>query len=239
MYDKPRKRKGDRSALRMTDVLGHGIYSISEAARYTGIHQRTLYWWFHDSKRSVFLSDYAEDVELEAISFYDLIDSIVVADLRHLRVSMQHIRKVKLIFSERFQTPHPFCHHGFFVDVSKRRILDTIRSSDGGKILVDAITGQGEIEKVIESHLREIDYSDATRLARLWRICKGIEIDPEIRFGKPVITGTNLTTRIIAMQYFAYDSDARIVSKIHSIKQADVLNAVSFEESKGTVKRAA
>jgi uncharacterized protein (DUF433 family) len=189
--------------------------------------------------RKVFLSDYATDIELEAISFYDLIDSIVVAELRHLRVSMQHIRKVKLIFSERFQTPHPFCHKRFFVDVSKRRILDVIRDSDGGKLLVDAITGQGEIEKVIEPHLREIDYSRRTQLARLWRVYKGIEIDPEIRFGKPVIAGTNLTTKIIAMQYWAYDSDVGVISRMHGITKVNVLNAVAFEKSKGTVKRAA
>ena len=239
MYNRPSKKKDDRGGLHMSDILGHGIYSIGEAARYTGISPRTLYSWFRDPRRNVFVSDYVDDTQLEAISFYDLIDCLVVADLRHFRISMQHIRQVKSIFSQRFATPHPFCHKGFFIDVSKRRILDTIKDSDGSRFLVDAITGQGEIEKAIEPHLRKIDYSNTTKLARLWRIYTGIEINPEVRFGKPVIAGTNLTSKIIAMQYYAYDRNAGHVSEMHNIKRAQVLNAVRFEVLKGTVKRAA
>ena len=221
------------------EVVGHGIYSISEAARYTKSSPQKLHNWFRDDDRHIFLSDYSGTSMSRGISFYDLIDALVVVRLREMNCSMHHIRKVHALYRSRWNTTHPFCLKKFYLDNSRKRVLYEDDES-WGKPMVDALCGQSEFNHIVKPYLKQIEYSEGTMaIATRWRIHTGIVIDPAIRFGKPIIVGTRLTTQVIASQFFAYGKDAEAVANLYDISSNQVRNAVHFEKLQGTVKKAA
>lgn len=221
------------------DIVENGVYSLAEAARYVATSPNRLRYWFKDGNRNLFESDYRDSDLSQAISFYDLIDSLVVVQFRNFNVTMKHIREVRDYYSDKWDTPHPFCMEKFYVDSSKKRILEEIRKADQSRLLVDALRGQGEIEECIAEHLREVDFSSVTDMAMQWRIAKGISITPGVQFGKPVISGTRITTKALASQFYANGKDKEFVAKLYKITPSQVIDALNFESTKGTVKNAA
>lgn len=221
-----------------TLFISNGVYSVAEAARYTGTKPSRLYSWFRDPARHVFESDYAGSKLPRAISFLDLIDALVVAEMRKLNISMKHIREVHEVLSDELKTDHPFCTKQFCVDISERRIIQIVEETDN-RILVDALKKQGQFESVIAPSLRQIEYDPDSELAELWKISEGVTLNPRVLYGKPVVEGTRIPTQVIASQYYAYENSADAVASIYDITEANVLNAVRFEAQKGTVKLAA
>lgn len=222
----------------MESIIGHGVYSITEAARYTKSSPQKLHNWFRDEKRHIFQSDYSDTPMSRAISFHDLIDALVVVRLRELNCSMHHIREVHAKYCAKWNTTHPFCLKKFYVDKTRKRVLYE-DDECGENPLVDALCGQSEFNH-IKSHLKQIEYSKGLMaIALRWKIHPGIVIDPTIRFGKPIIQGTGLTTQVIANQFYAYDKDAEIVADLFDITPKQVGYAVRFEKLQGTVKKAA
>ncbi len=77
---------------------GLAAYSLSEAARYTGLHASRIRAWFkgkegRDRRQPVFRGDYESRDGDYAISFLDLIDAYVVGQFRSAGVTMPVIRK--------------------------------------------------------------------------------------------------------------------------------------------------
>ena len=63
-------------------LLGNGVYSFSEAARYTGLRQSRIREWFRDKTDggTLFASDYGGSTEQKLISFHDLIEAFMHYD---------------------------------------------------------------------------------------------------------------------------------------------------------------
>ena len=182
-------------------------------------------------------SDYADTEIPGAVSFLDLIDALVVDRMRAHRVSMQHIRKVHSLYCKEWDTDHPFCTKNFYIDTVEKRIVERIGRKKGSSLLVDALKKQGQIEEVILPSLESIVYGK--KFAEVWKIARGISINPKIQLGKPVLDGTRIPTYAIASQYYAYDEDASSVASVYRIGKKAVLDAVKFESDRGTVKQAA
>lgn len=221
------------------DFVGTGIYSIAEAARYTGTKPNRLYSWFRNPEHALFESDYSSTKLQKAISFLDLIDVLVVAEMRDQGISMKHIREVRDVFMAEWKTEHPFCSERFYIDVTEKRIIEEVKIQGGDRLLVDALKKQSQFESVLAPCLKRVSYSSKTKLAQTWDIAESVLIDPRILLGKPVIHGTRIPTFVVASQFFAYGKDASAVSEIYEISDKDVLNAVKFERAKGAVKQAA
>jgi hypothetical protein len=93
---------------------------------------------------------------------------------------------------ERFQTPHPFALVGLLVD--GHRLL----KEPGDETLLElGSDGQTAFEKVIAPFCRRLDL---TRRPRFYPDGpeSDVVIDPHHAFGRPVISGTNITTEALA-----------------------------------------
>ena len=220
-------------------MIGHGVYTIAEAARYTQLEPGKVRRWFKGQAsqhlKPVCRSDYERVNNDFALSFYDLIDLLVVAEFRKNNVSLPHIRKVYKALRERFGKDHPFCFEQLFVD--GRRIIVEVKDVIGKPLLIEPVTLQ-TLYSQFKSFLKRIDFDSTQQMAERWRISRGVIIDPQIRFGKPVAESTGVTTFILAMQYEANHQDASLVSHLYGVTEQNVLDAVEFETYYG-LRRAA
>jgi uncharacterized protein (DUF433 family) len=214
-------------------VLGRGVYTFKEAARYTTLKESRVREWFRHrpdvGRDAVFVSDY-EPVEGDhAVSFYDLIDVYVAGHLRDHGVSLQTIRKVYAKLAEDFGTPHPFCHHEILDDGKKIFVRGLDKS--GQEEIMEALTKQKVFPRILKAFLNSIDY-DAV-LAKRWRIGEAfgtpVVIDPQICFGTPIVEAVSKPTYILAAAYRANSDDAESVAKWYGITPEDVMAAVNFE----------
>jgi uncharacterized protein (DUF433 family) len=215
------------------EVLGRGIYSIPEASKYTGVHPNTVRAWLdtpaQSGRNALLLPDFRSLGR--GLSFLDLIEVLVIGELRRVGVSLQTIRKAHEAMVSELKTVHPFSHKDIFTDGKKVfvRITDRVKPAD----LCEVLSKQGHFWEVMIQHLKQIDYSEDLRLAERWRIAQGIVIDPAVSFGKPVISRRRTTTRAIAMAYYANEEDYDLVADLFDIRGEDVRHAVDFERKFG------
>ena len=216
-------------------ILGRGIYTIRDAARYTRLPYQRISRWFRSAEAMqwspVFMSDYGSIDSENAISFLDLVDVHVAGRFRGRGVSLQKIRKAYNILREDLETEHPFCHRNLYEHGGDifAKVFDAI----GGPMLYEVIKRQGFSQEAMREHLTRIDYADTTLLAERWRIFPGVVIDPCITLGRPVIESTGLATRVLASGYHGNDQDETFVASFYEVTPADVLTAVHFEEKYG------
>ncbi len=213
-------------------VLGNGIYTYAEAARLLEIKPQRLSRWFvggRTRRGPVLESTYAQAVGLErTISFLDLIEALVATKLRAKGVSLIAIRKAHTTLVDILDTPWPFAHGRLCTD--GKRVFVHIAEKSKDEALIDAIQRQHVFPEVILPYLKRVDYSKETRLAERWHIAKGIVVDPQLRFGKPIVEKAGIATSVLASAYRANCSDAELVADWYGVSPRAVDLAVAFEE---------
>jgi uncharacterized protein (DUF433 family) len=163
------------------------------------------------------------------ISFLDLIDVLVVGRLVREGVSFRYLRRAHSHLMAEFKHQHPFCRKGIFTD--GREVFIHEASSIDDPRLRELVTRQYQIPAIVMPFLRRVDYDPASQLARRWRIAEGVIVDPGRQFGKPILEGTGIPTRIIATAYEANDRDDSAVADWYGIEARTVRTAVGFERS--------
>jgi uncharacterized protein (DUF433 family) len=217
----------------MKAQLGRGVYSLSEAARLTGLKYNRVREWFRgrlpgERRQPVFPGDYEPAGKDYAISFHDLIDLYVAGQLREHGVSLQTLRRVYDRLKTDLGTPHPFCRKELLTDGKTvfMRVLDDQSEEE----MVEVLTRQRIFTLVLLPFLKTIDY-DALSLARRWHIAHLVVLDPTICFGKPVVEHKGVPTSILAAAYHANNQNADLVSDWYNVLSDHVLAAVQFERN--------
>lgn len=213
-------------------MLGHGVYSMTEAAQLTGLRPTRVREWFRSRpSRSrhgpAFTSDYSPVAGDIAISFFDLIDVYVAGQLRNYGVSMQKVRRVYKTLAADLKVKHPFCHEKLLTDGNT--ILTSGLDADGREELVEVLTRQKLFPQIIEPFLKLIDYHKVHLMAHRWRIAEQVVIDPGICFGKPIVEDVGIATGVLAAAYHANNSDAEAVAEWFNLRADQILAAVRFE----------
>lgn len=215
------------------NILGHGVYGLSEAARLTGLEPGRAREWFRGRKdgvrKPVFLGDYPGMDGDRAISFHDLVELFVAGKLRDRGVSLQTIRKVHERLQADLKTSHPFCRREILTRGG--RIFTLGLDDHGREEMIEALTNQRVFPDVLRPFLERIDYHEATAMARRWSIADRVVVDPAICLGKPAVDGVGIATAVLAAAYEANDRDAELVADWYKINAGHVLAAVEFERS--------
>lgn len=223
-----------------THLLGSGVYTIAEVARYAQLHPSRVRSWFkvrsdRAGSEPVFKSD-CEPVQGDfAVSFLDLVDTWIAGQFRGAGVSMPTIRSAFRRLCDQLETTHAFCHHSLYTD-GKRIFVHTAKAVNDAT-LTEVVSRQ-QFFLHVKDCLTRMDYSADTNLAKRWRIRDRIVIDPAIAFGKPVVSSTGVATFILAKQYLANDRDASVVADLYSVTEDDVEAAVVFEKEHGQLRAA-
>jgi uncharacterized protein (DUF433 family) len=208
-------------------MIGNGFYPLSEAARYAGLPSATVRSWFKmrsdgQGHGPLFRSDFDPIDGHYAISFLNLIEIYVARFFRKEGVKPPILRRAHKILQNELETYHPFAHADLCTD-GRRIILKR-----GDAELIDVISKQHFFGQM---HLGRIKYSKTSRLAEAWGIASGVVINPAISSGKPVVARTGVTTFVVANQFHANLGNASLVASLFDLTEADVMHAVSFENS--------
>lgn len=127
------------------------------------------------------------------LSFYDLVSLEVVRKLREAGASLQSIRALELVLRERKrELPRPFAHEIFLTDGAS--IWGELTPNQVVE-LVGKRPEQTGFREIVASFAEEIDYREG--LAAVWRLTPWVEIDPEVHFGAPVVSGTSVPVSAI------------------------------------------
>ena len=204
------------------DVRELPAYGVAEAAHYLLVPRATLRSWVvgmsyrNDGERRFFKRViHPAATSPVALSFINLIEAHVLAAIRRRhRVDMPAVRRTIDFLKREFGSAHPLADHKFETDGVNLFIShygDFISVSQGGQLAV---------RDLLKAHLRRIDRDDKGLPLRLYPFTrvdeteqpKNIVIDPFISFGKAVITGTGISTDIVAERFKAGESADELAS---------------------------
>ena len=214
------------------NVLGKGVYTIAEAARLTRLRPQRVREWFRGRESTsriftpVFQSDYPVLHEEYAISFLDLIELNIGGKLREAGISLQ---KLRLNYHElrKEYGDHPFCTRQIYVG-GKQIFTRGLNEEDSGSV-IEAMSKQLYFDKIILPFLKRIHYDETTKRAAKWHIADLVVLDPTIRFGKPVIEQTGMSTAVLRNSYYANGEDPGFVAGWFGVEERHVIAAVEFE----------
>jgi len=235
----------------MTQLIGHGIYSVPEAARLSGIAAVKIRRWvfgYHtkppgsdtqEHRPGIWEPEYSDEDE-PALSFHDLLEVRFVDAFRRHGVSLQAIRVAAARARELVDTHYPFTCRQFQTDGRTifGDIVDELSDAEDRKKLLDLVKRQYVFRDVVAPSLyKGIEYDQDGDALRWFPNARDrhIVLDPERVFGKPILTDYAVPTETIAAAVEA-EGNARKVARLYELPLNDVHRAVRFEQ--GLAQRA-
>lgn len=228
------------AATEEQDVRELPAYGVAEAAHYLRVPAATLrawvvgMWYGSNSERKFFKPIFQPAARSPvALSFINLIEAHVLGAIRRKhRVDMPAVRRSVNFLKNELGSAHPLADHKFEtngVDLFIDHLGKFISVSQGGQIAV---------RELLEAHLKRIDRDDLGIPIRLYPFTrtispdepKNIVIDPFISFGRAVITGTGVSTDIVAERFKAGES-ADELAKDYECDREKIEEAIRCELS--------
>lgn len=217
-------------------LLGIGLYTIGDAAAYTGIAARDIQRWLFGYESNgahhagLWQSALNGIVETKALGFHDLLEIRFVNAFRQYGVSLQAIRHASHHARELFNHSYPFTCKQFQTD--GRSIFAEVLEETSDETLLDLVKKQYVFKQVIKPSLYEgIDYSEMGDATRWYPIKRNrmIVLDPSRHFGKPILTDAGIATETLLAAYKAEGENSKRVAQIYEIPVAEVDAAIQFE----------
>ncbi|WP_435101078.1 DUF433 domain-containing protein [Arhodomonas sp. AD133] len=234
----------------MAELIGHGIYSIPEAARLAGIAPTKVRRWvfgFTAKQQNGSRAHYAglwdpeyRDEDEHALSFRDLLEVRFVHAFRKHGVSLQAIRQAASHARELLDTKYPFTCRQFRTDGRSvfAAVAPEVSDYEDRERLLDLAKRQYVFREVISPSLYAgIEY-DQTGDAERWYPLpetRAIVLDPQRAFGKPILDDYRVPTEALAAAV-KVEGDTTIVARLYEIPEDQVRMAVKFEQ--GMAQRA-
>jgi uncharacterized protein (DUF433 family) len=231
------------SALR-SDIYGGRdpreipAYRLVDAAIYLNIPSATLRSWIKGyyypikgGRRFFKPVFYLPDPKTPLLSYTNLVEAFVLSSLRRKhQIDLYKIRKAIENLQKRFRSRHPLAEHQF-----ETNGIDIFVQQYGDLVNVGA-DGQLAMRQLLHNYLERVEHDPAGKAARLYPFIrregtaqpKHVVINPYVSFGKPVITGTGLPTRVVAERYKAGDSIPQLASD-YGRKEEEIDDAIRYE----------
>jgi len=190
-------------------------YTLAEASRYLWINPVTLRSWargrfYETSGQRRHAKPLLGPSDRSALSFLNLTEGHVLAALRQTHcVRMSKIRAAVAWLKQQFKTDYPLLHPELATDG-----LDVF-VRELGRLISASEHGQEVMREVIERYLSRIErdkngvpieFYPFTRGPDALETPKLIVINPEIAFGRPVISGTRVFASTIIERFKAGDN---------------------------------
>lgn len=221
-------------------LTGLGIYSYPEAARLAGVQAAELRRWLrgytsgkgeHGHSQPPLWTSELVDTGIDGLSFHDLLEVRFVKQFRKLEISLQAIRVAAANAREILGSPYPFTCKGFQTD-GKSIFADAMRET-GETELLDLLKRQYVFDKIVRPSLYAgIEFGADERAARWYPMerSKSVVLDPDLAFGKPVVTDVGLRTDILHDAWVAEDKDKQRVARLYGVSVSAVETAIRFEQ---------
>jgi uncharacterized protein (DUF433 family) len=212
-------------------------YSFREVALSVGMPESTVRaWCLGQSNFKSLLALPAEWDEYHALSFFNLIEMQVIAELRREhKVPMNRVRTALQFLVKNVPVRHPLVEKELAVTPNQRVYI----VHEGRRIDISA-GGQWPLDEVVRNLLRRVHRGRKGILSFFPRVAlpKGLRlpedeyapivVDPEICFGRPVIAGTSIPTDVIADRKLGGDS-VKKMAEDYDLSEEQIKAALSFE----------
>jgi len=168
-------------------------YTLREATRLTDISFGTLRSWTVGKRPIIRPRD-------GFWSFTNIVEAHTLQALRKThKVKLDAVRKAVEFVERKLETKHPLATAEFKtdgVDVFVERYGSLINASQEGQVA---------IREMLAARLKQVEYGRDGRATRLFMDGdrRMIVIDPEIRFGRPVVNGTSVPLEALVGRYLA------------------------------------
>jgi uncharacterized protein (DUF433 family) len=209
-------------------VFDTPAYSCLQAARYIGLPYQTLRGW-------VAGDGLIKAPDPSGLSFNNLAEAHILKAMRRVhKLPLQGIRRALSELQQFRHTDHPLLDETFETD----GIDLCIRVNDD--VINLSQRGQREIREFVSLYLQRIKRDDTGRVARLYPFVvaelesepRNISISPRVSFGKPVLTGTAISTSVIVGRFNARDSVADLAAE-YNVAPAVLEDAIQWEMTRG------
>lgn len=206
------------------------LYGLSEAALYLRVPIKTLeYWAFGRGRVAPLIS--AARKQPRALSFMNLLECHMLASMRSLYdLRLPKIRRAVAHLNKTSRFRHPLIEEPLFtnrIDLLIKEIDEFINLSKGGQLA---------IPEIVEAHLERVEYDKTLGAFKFYPFVrersatepKLIVIDPGLGFGKPVISGTGISTAVIASRFNARESMPDL-AKEYGLEEEQIEEAIRWE----------
>jgi uncharacterized protein (DUF433 family) len=224
-----------------TDItpLNTGIYSLSEAAKLTGVSTGRIRRWLkgYDFRKgrkvrhsdAVWQGQHKPVENRIALGFLDLIEIRFVEAFLRQGVSWKTMRLAHTLAREEMGTEHPFCTNRFVTD--GRKILLKQGTASGDQALIDIATNQQEFLRLVQPFLKELEFASDNNLSRWWPLGKdrAVVVDPVRNFGQPTVAKSGVPTQVLARS-LAANKSVEIVARWFEVQPDEVRDAAEFEQ---------
>lgn len=213
-------------------------YAMQTVSHHTGVPVPTLKSWIKGRHYPVqggtkFFAPVITlpDPNQSLLSFTNLVEVHVLNAIRRKEnVRLFNVRLALDFLAQHFKSKHPLAEHEFQtdgIDLFVEHLDQIVNVSKHGQI---------EIRRFIETHLHRIDRDSHGYALRLYPfvrttyedLSKPIVIDPFVSFGRSVISGTGITTAIIADRFNAGDSTEKLVAD-YRLPRLEIEEAIRYE----------
>ena len=207
------------------DIRDAPAYGISEAARFIRIPRATLAYWTGDPNPLIGLPPSGE-----GLSFNNLVEAHVLRALRNVHgARMANVRSALLYAEEQ-------------LGISRLLLHDELLTS-GGELFLDHLdqlinlwrSGQLALRKLLEDCLDRVERDEQRLPFRLYPVLpresaneRAISIDPRVSFGRPILSGSGVSTRALVDRIDAGEGMAE-VARDYDLTEIRIQDAVLYE----------
>ena len=216
-------------------------YGIAEAAHYLRIPPSTLRTWVRGrtyptaqgeqwSEPVIKLADESRGL----LSFVNLTEAHVLGAIRQSKVPFRSIRRGLDYLYQQFPSPHPLAEKDFEtdgMDLFVDHLGEVVNITQGGQI---------GIREFLKTYLKRIE-RDMTGIAtKLYLFNRRdlpptevqqtrVVVDPRISFGRPVLVGSHIATRVVYQRFAAGDSVEELAAD-YARPSSDIEEAIRCEQ---------
>jgi uncharacterized protein (DUF433 family) len=223
------------------------IYTLPIAARLANVPEPTLRSWVMGRSYPTQSGDsyFAPLIERPEpgnpfLSFVNVIEAHVLAAIRRVHgVPLRNVRPALDYVRQQLQTPHPLAERVFEtdgVDLFVRQFGEVVNASRGGQVA---------FRELLEAHLTRIEHDSKGHALKLFPFVrrrddelprqmtqqpKVVMIDPRVSFGRPILSGSGVTTEAVADRFRAGESIVSIASD-YECQPEEIEEALRYEHA--------
>lgn len=221
-------------------LLHTGIYSIPEAARFTGLETSRVRRWLSGysftsagqrrSSPPVWSGELMPVKGRRAVSFRDLIEMRFVDAFLRANVSWKTIRDVQDLARREFHLDHPFSTNRFRAD--GRKLVMSAMSNDPHQAgLFDVSSRQQIFFDAAEPLREELELNEHDLVCRWWPLGRQryVVLDPTRQWGRPLVARSGVPVALINRARASGMPDAQIAAWL-DVHPEEILDAAAFAE---------
>lgn len=222
------------------DTRGLPAYTFKDAEKYLHVPYGTLRSWVkgrsYETKQGKRFSApliQLPNAEAQALSFTNLVEAHVLRAIRvKHEVRLDQIRIALNFISDELNYAHPLVREDFLRTDGQSIYVEHLE-----RLLDASRRGQISIRETLEIYLTRIEVDEQGIAARLFPFVhpdgekddpKVIVIDSNISFGRPVLVGTRIPTKVLADRYKAGDS-IKFLAEDYSCDRNLIQTAFEYE----------